>query len=224
MRLISLRPSPSPNPIPNPNEMIKISLLGVRRVRLNRDRVRVRARARGGCETDTRDWPESPATSLYALACPTREVPLLQAARAILRPLVRQLIAHGVTYPAFGRLGEGGLHRRRHQSLHPGVQEADRQSRGVGHRHHAQGDRPDPPRSARGDRGGTVELDNTLAARVVGRWLAGPPYAGADGTPHTLPYEGPRRPRASPSSSARSAVTSRHAPCSTSSCGSARRS
>src|SRR5262245_18616879 len=61
---------------------------------------------------------QNPATSLYALACSTGEArlvtaqpdavrsALLQATRAVLRPLVRLLIAHGVTYPAFGRLAK----------------------------------------------------------------------------------------------------------------------
>jgi hypothetical protein len=112
----------------------------------------------------------------------------LRATRAVLRPLVRQLIAHGVTYPAFGGLAkevyiEVGT---RHFTL-PFKKQTDSRvalvtgitRKAIGQIRRGQARRP----SADG------AIDNTLPARVVGRWLAGPPYLGADGAPRTLPYE-----------------------------------
>ena len=115
---------------------------------------------------------------------------LLRATRAILRPLVRQLIAHGVTYPAFGRLAKevyidvGTRHftlafKKQTDSRVALVTGITRKE--IGQIRRGQARRPSA----------AIEVDNTLAARVVGRWLAGPPYAGADGAPHTLPYDAP---------------------------------
>jgi len=113
---------------------------------------------------------------------------LLHAARAILRPLVRQLIALGVTFPAFSRLAkevyiEVGT---RHFTL-PFKKQTDSRVAlvtGITRKEIGQIRRGQAPLP-----GDAIELDDALAARVVGRWLAGPPYAGADGTPRTLPYE-----------------------------------
>lgn len=113
---------------------------------------------------------------------------LLRAARAILRPLVRQLIAHGVTYPAFGRLAKevyidvGTRHftlafKKQTDSRVALVTGITRKE--IGQIRRGQARRPSA----------AIEVDNTLAARVVGRWLAGAPYAGADGAPRTLPYD-----------------------------------
>lgn len=115
---------------------------------------------------------------------------LLGAVRAILRPLVRQLIAHGVTYPAFSRLAKevyievGTRHftlpfKRQTDSRVALVTGITRKEIGQIRR----GQAP-PPSDA-------ITLGNTLAARVVGRWLAGPPYAAEDGTPFGLAYEAP---------------------------------
>jgi hypothetical protein len=113
---------------------------------------------------------------------------LLRAARAILRPLVRQLIAHGVTYPAFSRLikevyidvGTSQFtlaFKKQTDSRVALVTGITRKEIGQIRRGQARR-RSDAP-----------EVENTLAARVVGRWLAGPPYAASDGTPRTLAYE-----------------------------------
>ena len=37
-----------------------------------------------------------------------------------------------------------------------------------------------------------VALEDNLVTHVIGRWMAGPPYASADGTPQRLPYESER--------------------------------
>src|SRR6187431_829408 len=116
---------------------------------------------------------------------------LLRAARAILRPLVRLLIAHGITFPAFSRLArevyiEVGT---RHFTL-PFKRQTDSRVAlvtGVTRKEIGQirrGQAP-PPSDA-------IDPGNTLAARVVWQWLAGAPYAAPDGTPYLLPYEAPR--------------------------------
>jgi hypothetical protein len=113
---------------------------------------------------------------------------LLRAARAILQPLVRQLISHGVTYPVFSRLAKevyidiGTSHftlpfKKQTDSRVALVTGITRKEIGQVRRGQAR------------RRGEALELDNTLAARAVGRWLGGPPYTGDDGTPRTLAYE-----------------------------------
>lgn len=113
---------------------------------------------------------------------------LLRAAAAILRPLVRQLIAYGVTYPAFSRLVkevyiEVGT---RHFTL-PFKKQTDSRvalvtgitRKEIGQIRRGQARRPSE----------SVALDDALAARAVSRWLAGAPYAASDGRPRTLAYE-----------------------------------
>lgn len=113
---------------------------------------------------------------------------LLRATRAILRPLVRQLIAYGVTYPAFGRLAKEVYIDvgTRHFTLAFKKQTDSRVAlvTGITRKEIGQIRRGQARRS-----NATVAVNNTLAARVVGRWLAGSPYAGADGAPRTLPYD-----------------------------------
>jgi hypothetical protein len=112
---------------------------------------------------------------------------LLRAAAAILRPLVRQLIAHGVTFPAFSRLAKEVYLDvgTRHFTL-PFKKQSDSRvalvtgitRKEIGQIRRGQARRP----------AAALEVENTLAARVVGRWLAGPPYANAAGTPRLLAY------------------------------------
>ena len=113
---------------------------------------------------------------------------LLRAVRAILRPLVRQLIAQGVTYPAFSHLAKEVYIDvgTRHFTLSFKKQTDSRVAlvtgitrKEIGQIRRGQARRPTD----------AMDLASTLAARVVGRWLAGPPYAAADGAPRMLPYE-----------------------------------
>ena len=112
---------------------------------------------------------------------------LLRAVRSILAPLVRQLIAHGVTYPAFSRLTKevyidvGTTHftlpfKRQTDSRVALVTGITRKE--IGQIRRGQSRRPEP----------AIELESGLAARIVGRWRAGPPYTD-QGTPRLLPYE-----------------------------------
>ncbi|MEO8605251.1 MAG: DUF6502 family protein [bacterium] len=116
---------------------------------------------------------------------------LLGAARAILRPLVRQLIAHGVTYPAFSRLVkevyiEVGT---RHFTLAFKKQTDSRVAliTGITRKEIGQLRRGQAP-----DAGAAIAAAHTLPARVVSRWLAGPPYTDAAGAAYELPYESER--------------------------------
>ena len=113
---------------------------------------------------------------------------LLRAARAILRALVRQLIAHGVTYPTFSRLVKevyidiGTSHftlpfKKQTDSRVALVTGITRKE--IGQIRRGQAQRPAE----------AIELEHALAARIVGRWLAASPYVGANGAPHSLPYE-----------------------------------
>jgi len=109
------------------------------------------------------------------------------AIRRLLRPVVRQLVAYGVGYPALGRLLK---------QLYVEVAEQDfalpfkrlTDSRvslltGIHRKEIVQLRRRATPRDA------VVEVEDTLATHVLGRWMAGPPYASRDGIAHRLPYD-----------------------------------
>jgi len=113
---------------------------------------------------------------------------LLRAVRAILGPLVRQLVAHGVTYPVFSRLAKEVYidvgttaftlsFKKQTDSRVALVTGITRKE--IGQIRRGQARRP----------GDAIEEHTALAARVVGRWLAGAPYSTADGAPRLLPYE-----------------------------------
>jgi len=113
---------------------------------------------------------------------------LLRAVRSILAPLVRQLIAQGVTYPTFSRLTKevyidvGTTHftlpfKKQTDSRVALVTGITRKE--IGQIRRGQTRRP----------GDAIELETALAGRIVGRWLAGPPYSTAEGAPRLLPYE-----------------------------------
>jgi hypothetical protein len=116
---------------------------------------------------------------------------MLDAARAVLRPLVRLLIGRGVTYPAFSHLVKEVYIdvARRHFAL-PFKQQTDSRVAlvtGITRKEIGQIRRGQAPPPAM-----RIALDHPLAARVAERWLAGPPYTAADGTPHLLAYESPQ--------------------------------
>ncbi|MGD0946583.1 MAG: DUF6502 family protein [Candidatus Binatia bacterium] len=105
----------------------------------------------------------------------------------MLRPVVRHLIAQGVSHPALTQMlkeiyvdvaeAEFALPDKRQTdsrlALITGLNRKDisrlRRLR-----------RPSRP---------TVAVEDNLVTHVIGRWMAGPPYAAADGTPYRLPYE-----------------------------------
>lgn len=121
------------------------------------------------------------------VSAPAPKQALLDGVRAVLRPLVRLLIARGITYPAFSRvLKEVYIEvARRDFSLSFKKQTDSRVAliTGITRKEIGLLRRGQAPPAAR------QALDHTLATRVVDRWRAGPPYTTDDGTPYLLPYE-----------------------------------
>lgn len=116
---------------------------------------------------------------------------LLDTVRALLRPVVRQLIAQGVTYPAFSQLVKEVYIdvATRHFPLDFKAQTDSRVAlitgitrKEIGRLRRSRGT---APLSRRGD-------TPPLPARVVTRWRGGPPYTNPSGTPYELPYESAR--------------------------------
>jgi Family of unknown function (DUF6502) len=108
----------------------------------------------------------------------------------MLRPVIRQLIAYGVSYPVFDRMV---------RRLYVEVAEQDftlafkRQTdsrlalvTGMNRKEIAQ---LRQERAAMKGEREVREVEETVTTRVIGRWMAGPPYAIPDGTPRRLPYE-----------------------------------
>jgi hypothetical protein len=113
---------------------------------------------------------------------------LIRAARLILRPLVRQLIAHGLTFPAFSRLVKEVYIEvaTRHFSL-PFKKQTDSRVAlvtGITRKEIGQLRRGQVTPLAE-----AAHIDYGLASRVIGRWVAEKPYLATDGTPRSLPYE-----------------------------------
>jgi len=116
---------------------------------------------------------------------------LIGAVRAILRPLVRQLIAHGLTFPAFNRLAkEVYIEVATRDFALPFKKQTDSRVAlvtGI--------TRKEIGLLRRGQSKPLVEtahLDYGLASRVIGRWVAEKSYLSADGTPQSLRYEAPQ--------------------------------
>jgi len=120
---------------------------------------------------------------------PLRE-PFVSAIRRMLRVVVHHLIAQGVTHPALTQmLKEIYLEVAETEFALPFKRQTDSRlalvtglnrkeiSRLRGRRTLAT-----PPPA----------VEDTLVTHVIGRWMAGPPYAAADGSPRRLPYESVR--------------------------------
>lgn len=109
------------------------------------------------------------------------------AIQRLLRPIVRQLITHGILYPAFSRmLKQVYLDVAERDFALPFKPQTDSRLAlvtGINRKEVSQLRR----RSAR--MSPAVEVEDTLITHVIGRWMAGPPYATAAGVPHRLPYE-----------------------------------
>jgi hypothetical protein len=111
----------------------------------------------------------------------------LAAVRRLMRPVVRQLLAHGVTHPAFSEMlreiyvevAERDLalpHKRQTDSRVSLVTGLHRKE--VARLRHA----PPEERAPRA-------LERSAVTRVLGRWMAGAPWADRQHRPRTLPYE-----------------------------------
>lgn len=113
---------------------------------------------------------------------------LIRAVRSILRPLVRQLIAHGLTFPAFSRLSkEVYIEVATREFALPFKKQTDSRVAlvtGI--------TRKEIGQLRRGKAKPLVEaahLDYGLASRVIGRWVGEARYLTTDGVPRLLPYE-----------------------------------
>jgi hypothetical protein len=115
---------------------------------------------------------------------------LFRAAQAILRPLVRLLIAHGITFPAFSRLvREVYIEIGTRYFALPFKKQTDSRVAlvtGV--------TRKEIGQIRRGQvlpLGEVAHFDYGVATRVIGRWVTERPYRDANGEPRRLPYEAP---------------------------------
>jgi hypothetical protein len=108
----------------------------------------------------------------------------------MLRPIVRHLIAQGITYPALTQmLKEVYVDVAERDFALPFKRQTDSRLALVTGLNRKEVSRlrrgPKVPRA-------TVEVQDNLISRVIGRWMAGPPYATAEGVPLCLPYESER--------------------------------
>lgn len=111
----------------------------------------------------------------------------INSLKRVLRPIVRQAIGHGVSYPAFTRILK---------SLYVDVADDSFQlsfkrqtdSRvalltGITRKEIA------GLRKRRADAADAVDIEDSVATFAIGRWMAGPPFATPDGVPRRLRYE-----------------------------------
>ncbi|MGH7787313.1 MAG: DUF6502 family protein [Candidatus Binatia bacterium] len=108
------------------------------------------------------------------------------ALRRLLRPVVRQMIAYGVSYPAFEQIAkrlflevaeeEFALPFKR-QTVSRIALVTGMSRKEIAH--------------LRSERGliDLPEVEESAVTHVIGRWMAGPPYATPDGIPRRLAYE-----------------------------------
>ena len=110
------------------------------------------------------------------------------AMRRMLRPVVRQLIAYGVSYPAFNRIvRELYIEVADQHFALPFKRQTDSRVAlvtGINRKEVAQ--LRHRRKTAQVE---SVEVEDTVMTHVIGRWMAGPPYADANGRPRRLPYE-----------------------------------
>jgi Family of unknown function (DUF6502) len=118
------------------------------------------------------------------------------AIRRLLRPIVRQLIAYGVTYPAFNRIvRELYIEVADQQFALPFKRQTDSRVSlvtGINRKEVSQLRRRRKAAKAAAQVE-SVEVEDTIMTHIIGRWMAGPPYADAAGHPLQLPYEAPPR-------------------------------
>ncbi|HYD47859.1 MAG TPA: DUF6502 family protein [Terriglobales bacterium] len=114
--------------------------------------------------------------------------PLFAAAVSqLLRPLVRQIISYGMSYPAFDRIvRQVFVEAAERDFALPGKRATDSRIAlvtGINRKEVASlRQRVDTASAA-------TEVEDNLVTHVIGRWMAGPPYATPDGLARRLPYE-----------------------------------
>ena len=113
--------------------------------------------------------------------------PFVTAMRRMLGTVVRQLISYGVSYPAFNKMvKEVYLEVAEKHFALPFKRQTDSRLAvvtGMSRKEISQLRRRKPAAER------SVEVEDTLITHVIGRWMAGPPYATPDGHPKRLPYE-----------------------------------
>jgi hypothetical protein len=112
---------------------------------------------------------------------------LVASLQRVLRPIVRQAIAHGVPYSVFARLLKRVYVEVADESF-PLSFKRQTDSRvalltGITRRDIA------ALRGRHGEAAELAEVGDPVATFAVGRWMAGPPYATPDGKPRRLRYE-----------------------------------
>jgi hypothetical protein len=109
------------------------------------------------------------------------------AIRRLLRPIIRQVIAYGMSYPAFDRLvREVFVEAAEGDFALPFKRQTDSRVAlvtGINRKEVAQ------LRQRATSTRAVAEIEDTLATHVIGRWMSGPPYATPDGLARRLPYE-----------------------------------
>ena len=109
------------------------------------------------------------------------------AIQRMLRPVVRQLIDYGISFPALSEMIKAVYVdvAEKEFSL-PFKRQTDSRLAlvtGLNRKEIARLRRR--KKSARQP----VEVEDTIVTHVIGRWMAGPPYGDRNGKPHRLPYE-----------------------------------
>jgi hypothetical protein len=109
------------------------------------------------------------------------------AVRRLLRPIVRQMITYGLTYPSFNQLArQVYLEVAERDFALPFKRQTDSRLAlvtGMSRKEISQ------LRRERGQSVGEPDVEDTVVTHVIGRWMAGPPYATPDGIPRRLRYE-----------------------------------
>ncbi len=116
--------------------------------------------------------------------------PFATAIYRMLRPVVRHLIAQGITHPALAQmLKDIYLDVAETEFALPFKRQTDSRlalMTGLNRKEIAR------LREHRTPLADTVGVEDNLVTHVIGRWMAGPPYATAAGVPRRLPYESSR--------------------------------
>src|SRR5262245_15764791 len=112
------------------------------------------------------------------------------AIRRLLRPIVRQLVAYGITYPTLDQIIRE-LFVEVAEDDFPPAYKRQTDSRvalvtGINRKEISR------LRRRRHDSAPRAEVEDTAVTRVIGRWMGGPPYSDTRGRPRPLPYEASR--------------------------------
>ena len=112
---------------------------------------------------------------------------LVVTIRRLLRPVVQQLLAWGVSYPVFDRVVRGLFVEVAEDDFAlPSKKQTDSRISLVTGIHRKEIARL---RRLPRDERNAPPLERSVVTRVIGRWLASPPYADRSGRARPLPYE-----------------------------------